>query len=415
MDLALPLVVLALLLAVGIGVLLASKRKVLPPPRTSRDAGTQPLAETKAGDAAKPSEQPGATTPGAEPALQADRAATPATPDGEPGPTVPQESETPERRASDEQQRLALKKGLSTTRSGLISRLAKLFTGNYRIEPALLDAVEEVLISADVGTKTTAKLLDKLRERAEAGELSSEEQIWLALKDEARALLSSNGAGPRALGSERPAVIVVVGVNGAGKTTTIGKLASKFQEQGKRVLLAAADTFRAAAVLQLEVWGRRVGCPVVKGKERADPGSVVFEAINRAAREDFDIVIADTAGRLHTKVPLMDELKKVHRTAMKALGGRPPDEVLLVLDSTTGQNAIQQAHTFRQALDISGIVLTKLDGTAKGGVILGIADEHSVPVRYIGLGEGVEDLREFEAGQFAEVLFAKPDSECIAA
>ncbi|MEM7515973.1 MAG: signal recognition particle-docking protein FtsY, partial [Planctomycetota bacterium] len=184
----------------------------------------------------------------------------------------------------------------------------------------------------------------------------------------------------------------------------IGKLASRMKAEGKKVLLAAGDTFRAAAVLQLEVWGRRVGCEVVKGKDRADPGSVIFDAVKKGMEMGADVVIADTAGRLHTKTPLMDELQKVGRTAEKALG-RPADEVLLVLDSTTGQNAIQQAELFKEALPISGIVLTKLDGTAKGGVILGIVDSHDVPVRYVGIGERVEDLREFEPRAFVDALF----------
>jgi fused signal recognition particle receptor len=210
-------------------------------------------------------------------------------------------------------------------------------------------------------------------------------------------------------------LILIVGVNGAGKTTTIGKLASRFVAEGKKTLLAAGDTYRAAAVLQLEVWGKRVGCPVVKGKEGADPGAVIFEAVKKAQDEGFDLVIADTAGRLHTKAPLMEELKKVERTIQKALGGRAPDEIFLVLDATTGQNAVQQMHIFREALPLTGVVLTKLDGTAKGGMILGIVDEHKVPVRFVGLGEKVEDLREFDAASFVEALFEKPDGETVAA
>jgi len=199
-----------------------------------------------------------------------------------------------------------------------------------------------------------------------------------------------------------------------GKTTTIGKLASRFQDEGKKVVLAAGDTFRAAAVLQLEVWARRVGCEIVKGKDRADPASVIFEAIKKAQGDGSDVVIADTAGRLHTKSNLMEELKKVVRTAEKALE-RPVDEILLVLDSTTGQNAIQQAQLFKDAIPVSGIVLTKLDGTAKGGVVLGIVDEHRIPVRYVGIGERIEDLREFDTDAFVQALFAKPDDETAAA
>ncbi|HET8939776.1 MAG TPA: signal recognition particle-docking protein FtsY, partial [Polyangiales bacterium] len=199
------------------------------------------------------------------------------------------------------------------------------------------------------------------------------------------------------------------------KTTTIGKLAARYSAEGRKVLLAAGDTFRAAAVQQLEYWGKRVNCPVVTGKEGADPGAVIFDAVKRAQDEGYDLVIADTAGRLHTKAPLMEELKKVERTIHKALGGRGADEILLVLDATTGQNAVQQMHMFREALQVSGVVLTKLDGTAKGGMILGIVDEHRVPVRFVGLGERVEDLREFDAKSFVEALFSKPDGETLAA
>ena len=206
----------------------------------------------------------------------------------------------------------------------------------------------------------------------------------------------------------------MVGVNGVGKTTTIGKLATKLKADGKSVLLAAGDTFRAAAVQQLEVWGKRVGCEVVKGKEGADPGAVIFDAIQKAKDTGIDVVLADTAGRLQTKTPLMDELKKIVRTMQKALDGAP-HETLLVLDATNGQNATSQAKMFQEAIPLSGIVLTKLDGTAKGGVILGICDEHKIPVRYVGLGERAEDLREFVADEFVEALFGASAEETAAA
>jgi fused signal recognition particle receptor len=276
------------------------------------------------------------------------------------------------------------------------------------IDPALLEQIEEVLLGADLGPRTAQKILDRLRERMNRHELADEDRVWAALREEAREILGARG-GAIAL-HQKPTVILVVGVNGVGKTTTIGKLASRFTQNGKKVVLAAGDTFRAAAVLQLEVWGRRVGCPVVKGKENADPGAVIFDAIKRAQAEGADIVLADTAGRLHTKLPLMDELKKVGRTVEKALE-RPADEVILVLDSTNGQNAIQQAQIFKEAMSVTGIVLTKLDGTAKGGVVLGIADEHGIPVRYVGIGERVEDLREFDASSFVEALFEKPQED----
>ena len=305
----------------------------------------------------------------------------------------------------------ALRKGLASTRGGFIARLARIFGGRTEIDPKLLDEIEEVLITADVGVQTTAKILGRLRERMGRNELSDPGRIWDAIRDESRAILADSGK-PLSL-TKRPSVILVVGVNGVGKTTTIGKLASRFTQEGKKVVLAAGDTFRAAAVLQLEVWGRRTGCPIVKGKDSADPGSVIFDAIRRAKDEGADVVIADTAGRLHTKAPLMEELKKLGRTVEKALD-RPADEILLVLDSTNGQNAIAQAQMFREALAVTGIVLTKLDGTAKGGVILGIVDEQKVPVRFIGIGEKVEDLREFDAPSFVEALFAKPEEAAAA-
>ncbi|MGE0785820.1 MAG: signal recognition particle-docking protein FtsY [Sandaracinaceae bacterium] len=305
----------------------------------------------------------------------------------------------------------ALKKGLASTRGGFIARLARLFGKKKEVDPELLSEMQEVLLTADIGVRTADSILETLKGRMERGELADSAAMWGALREEARAILGDRGELKLA-GS--PAVILVVGVNGVGKTTTIGKLASRFQDEGKKVMLVAGDTFRAAAVLQLEVWGRRVGCDVVKGKDRADPASVVFDAIKRAQDEGVDVVIADTAGRLHTKANLMEELKKVTRTAEKALG-RGIDETLLVLDSTTGQNAIQQAQLFKEAIEVSGIALTKLDGTAKGGVILGIVAEHGLPVHFVGIGERVEDLREFDAATFVEALFEKPDEETEAA
>jgi fused signal recognition particle receptor len=301
----------------------------------------------------------------------------------------------------------AFRTGLKSTRGNLISRLAGVFRKGRELDPSILDEVEEVLITADVGVHATERILEALRNQMNGGHLSSVDEAWDAIREEARSILASSGHG-LAL-DRKPTVILVVGVNGVGKTTTIGKLASRFDRQNKTLLLAAGDTFRAAAVTQLEVWGRRVGCEVVKGKDRADPGSVIFDAIQRAKDEGLDIVIADTAGRLHTKVPLMDELKKLGRTVEKALG-RPADHVLLVLDATTGQNAIQQAQLFKDALPLSGIVLTKLDGTAKGGVILGIVDRHQVPIEFVGIGEKVEDLKPFDAETFLQALFETPDA-----
>ena len=301
----------------------------------------------------------------------------------------------------------AFRSGLKSTRGNLISRLAGVFRRDRELDTSILDEVEEVLITADVGVHTTERILEALRTQMNSGQLSSADDAWEAIREEARSILASSGQG--LVIGQKPTVILVVGVNGVGKTTTIGKLASRFDRQGKTLLLGAGDTFRAAAVTQLEVWGRRVGCEVVKGKDRADPGSVIFDAIEKAKADGVDIVIADTAGRLHTKVPLMDELKKLGRTVEKALG-RPADHVLLVLDATTGQNAIQQAQLFKEALPLSGIVLTKLDGTAKGGVILGIVDQHQVPIEFIGVGEKVEDLKAFGAEAFLEALFESPEA-----
>lgn len=386
--------------------------------------------EAAAEEAPKKKEAPAREAAKKEPAREEEPAAAEA-PAGEPEPAKEAPAARPAEAAKPEEAPAkvagkpsaedvkALKKGLASTRGGFIARLAKLFGKKTEIDPALLDEMQEVLITADIGVKTSEKILDRLKARLANNELADEDQVWEALREEAREILSTRGRelklGPyRSAGASGPSVILVVGVNGVGKTTTIGKLASKYKEEGKNVILAAGDTFRAAAVLQLEVWGRRVGCDVVKGKERADPASVIFDAIKKAQDGGADLVIADTAGRLHTKTNLMEELKKVVRTAEKALE-REVDEILLVLDSTTGQNAIQQAQLFKDAIPVSGIALTKLDGTAKGGVILGIVDQHDLPVHFVGIGERVEDLREFDAPTFVEALFSKPDDESMAA
>jgi len=408
-------IIVVVLLALGIGGYIALGRggdKALPPapePKKlpqKKKAEPAKKAKPEPAEAKKKAPAEEAAEP-AEAAPTAEEVAEPKAPDPAP--------DAPLRRPSkpSEEDVAALKKGLRSTRGGFIAKLAKLFGGKKEIDPALIDEIEEVLIGADIGVKTTEKILGQLRERLEKNELGDADRVWDAIREEAGGILSASH-GTLTLG-QSPAVILVVGVNGVGKTTTIGKLASRYTEEGKKVILAAGDTFRAAAVLQLEVWGRRTKCKVVRGKERADPGSVIFDAIKTAKDEGADIVIADTAGRLHTKTPLMDELKKVHRTCEKALDGRAADEVILVLDSTNGQNAIQQAEMFKDALPISGIALTKLDGTAKGGVILGIVDQHQVPVRFIGIGERVEDLREFDAPSFVEALFEKPDDETMAA
>lgn len=306
----------------------------------------------------------------------------------------------------------SLRKGLAATRGGFIAKLTALFQGKKEFDPAILERLEEVMLASDVGPKTSQTILTRLREALDRNELRDTEAVWTALRAEATRILTIGGGAIRL--TAKPTVVLLVGVNGVGKTTTIGKLATRYNASNKKVVLAAGDTFRAAAVQQLEVWGRRVGAEVVRGKEGADPGAVAFDATNQAKAVGADLLLVDTAGRLHTKVPLMDEIRKVRKTIAKAMDGAP-HETLLVLDATTGQNALQQAILFRDALDLTGIVLTKLDGTAKGGIVLGICDELRVPVRYVGLGERAEDLREFYADEFVEALFGGGEGEIAAA
>ena len=297
-----------------------------------------------------------------------------------------------------------LKKGLARTKGGFIARLGSLFSSKARLDDEVIDEVEEILFTADIGVKTTEDLVESLRQRLDKGEVDDPKAIWKHIKDRASEMLALQEARPLDPTSAKPFVILVVGVNGTGKTTTIGKMAMRLKDQSLDVMLAGADTFRAAAVEQLEVWGERSSCPVIKGKEGADPSSVVVDALKQAKEKGVDVVIADTAGRLHTKVELMEELQKVGRSISKWVDGAP-HEVLLVLDSTMGQNAIAQARLFKEAMDVSGLVLTKLDGTAKGGVVLGICNELKLPVRFIGIGEKIEDLRVFDPQAFIEVLF----------
>ena len=303
----------------------------------------------------------------------------------------------------------ALAPGLARTRAGWVSRLGQLFVGKREIDPGLVEEIEKVLLTADIGVRTSQKLLEEIRVSLGKRELMDPKAVWNYLRKRSVEFLRVQ-APEVEFSRAHPLVLLAIGVNGSGKTTTIGKLASKFKANGKSVLLVAGDTFRAAATEQLEVWGARAGAPVVRGKEGSDPSSVVFEGIKRAQSDGIDVVIADTAGRLHTKTNLMDELQKVRRVIGKALEGAP-HETWLVIDATNGQNAIAQAQIFTQAMSVTGIVLTKLDGTAKGGVILGIADQLGIPVRYIGVGERVEDLREFDAEEFVEALFEFVEEE----
>jgi fused signal recognition particle receptor len=326
------------------------------------------------------------------------------------------EAEEARRRAEEEERRKVaaeagktLAAGLERTRGGFVARLSALLGAGKPVDESILAELEEVLFTADIGVKTASRLLETVRERVRSRELHDAEKVKAALRAEILRILSLDGkvAGEQALtvGDARPWVLLIVGVNGSGKTTSIGKLAAKLKAAGHSVLLGAGDTFRAAAGEQLEIWAERVGAPVVRGKEGGDPASVCFEAVQRGVAEKVDVVLCDTAGRLHTKAPLMEELKKVKRVVAKACPGAP-HETLLVLDSTTGQNGIAQARQFHEALGVTGLVLTKLDGTAKGGVVIGICDELGIPVRYVGVGESVADLKPFDPQAFVEALFA---------
>lgn len=313
------------------------------------------------------------------------------------------QEEEAERRKIEAQAGKTLAEGLSRTRGGFIAGLNSLLGRDKVVDESVLAELEDVLFSADIGVKTATDLIDYARDRLKAKDLADAGKLKDAIRDQVSRIVDV-GAPPSNFEGAKPYVVMVAGVNGAGKTTTIGKLTAKLTAEGKKVLLAAGDTFRAAATEQLEVWAKRSDVPVVKGKEGSDPGAVVFDALKKAQAEDFDVVLCDTAGRLHTKAPLMEELRRVKRVMDKALPGAP-HEVLLVLDSTNGQNAIAQAREFHSALDVDGIVLTKLDGTAKGGVIIGISDELKIPVRYVGIGEAIGDLKPFEPKEFVEALF----------
>ena len=295
-----------------------------------------------------------------------------------------------------------LKEGLSKTREGFVGRIENLVSGGKKIDDELYDEIEELLIQADVGVNTAVALIDDLRQVVKERKVSDASELKGILKDLIADLMGEDQSAINLTGT--PAVIVVVGVNGVGKTTSIGKLAHNYRQQGRKVLLAAGDTFRAAAIDQLQIWGDRVGCDVIKHNEGADTAAVVYDAVQAARAREADILIVDTAGRLHTKTNLMEELKKLFRVISRELPDAP-NEVLLVLDATTGQNAISQAKTFGEASGVTGIILTKLDGTAKGGVVLGIKTELNIPVKYIGVGETIEDLREFDPTEFVAALF----------
>ncbi|MBO6246868.1 MAG: signal recognition particle-docking protein FtsY [Anaerovibrio sp.] len=298
-----------------------------------------------------------------------------------------------------------LKKGLTKTRETITEKIEKLVIGYADIDDDLLDELEEILIMADVGVNTTDNLMEAVRKGIKKKEINSPEDLKPFLAKKISELLTKDSDTTKIV-QEGPTVILVIGVNGVGKTTTIGKLSNYYREQGKTVMLAAADTFRAAAIDQLEIWGERTNAKVIRHEENSDPAAVAFDAVKAAVARNVDILLIDTAGRLQTKSNLMEELKKINRVIQREIPDAP-HETLLVLDATTGQNAISQAKLFTEAAPISGVVLTKLDGTAKGGVVIGIKAELSMPVKWIGVGEGVDDLRPFVAEDFAKALFEK--------
>ena len=301
-----------------------------------------------------------------------------------------------------------LDKGLSKTKEGVFSKLARIVAGKSQVDDAILDDLEEVLITSDVGVETTLRIIERIEKRVARDKYINTNELNRILREEITALLTENGveeSGEFTVpAAKKPYVIMVVGVNGVGKTTTIGKLAYQYKKRGNSVYLGAADTFRAAAVEQLMIWGERVGVPVVKQKMGADPASVAFDTLSSAKANNADVVIIDTAGRLHNKLNLMNELTKIKKVMEKIVPGAP-HEVLLVLDGSTGQNAFEQAKQFTAATEVNELAITKLDGTAKGGVVIGISDHFKIPVKYIGLGEGMEDLQVFRRKEFVDSLF----------
>jgi fused signal recognition particle receptor len=296
-----------------------------------------------------------------------------------------------------------LKLGLKKTTDGLVGRIDTLVLGRKEIDADTLEELEEILITSDIGVKTSVELIRTLEQRMGRNELKDGLALRAALKDEILARLEAHHR-PLDMSGQHPFVLLVIGVNGVGKTTTIGKLAARYSATGKKVLLAAADTFRAAAAEQLQSWGERAGVDVVSHKEGADPSAVVFDACRAAVARKVDILIVDTAGRLHTKVNLMEEMKKIRRVIDREIPGAP-HETLLVVDAATGQNAVSQARLFKDAAGVTGIALTKLDGTAKGGIVVAVSHEFALPVRYIGVGEAIDDLRDFDPREFTDALF----------
>ena len=304
-------------------------------------------------------------------------------------------------------------KVIKKTKEGFFQRLSRTIAGKSRIDDSVLDAIEEALVASDIGVETTLKIVDSLEARVERDKYLTYDELVEFLREEIGILLDVDGAAPAEEPldlSKKPLVVMVVGVNGVGKTTTIGKLAARYKAMGKKVMIGAADTFRAAAVEQLEIWAGRAGVSIVKQGMGSDPASVAFDTVKSAVAKDMDVVLIDTAGRLHNRTDLMNELTKI-RNVMRKVVPDAPHEVLLVLDASTGQNAYQQAREFSRATDITSLAITKLDGTAKGGVVIGIVDQLKVPVKFIGVGEGVEDLKVFDRKEFVSSIFSREDIE----
>ena len=350
---------------------------------------------------------PPAVTP---PALEAEPAAR------RPAPAV---ESAEDRRRREERERYA--RGLVQTRGGFVARLAAIFKARPKVTGDLKDEIETILFTADIGTRTAQKLLDRVSDVLDQGAVADPDAVWAVIRAAAREILDLRPPPLDYAPAVRPYVLLMIGVNGVGKTTTLGKLAAMHAAAGRRVLLVAGDTYRAAAAEQLEVWAQRTGAAIHMGKEGADPSSVIHDGVLRGRREGFDVVLCDTAGRLHTKKELMAELGKVRRSVVKALARDLPEEAaaaiqgphdtFLVLDATIGQNALAQAELFKETMDFTGLVLTKLDGTAKGGVVLGVCDAMRVPVRFVGIGERVDDLRDFDPELFIDALFAPAEGD----
>ena len=398
-------------------------------PQTPEAAVAEEIQETAGTDSAaepvvavendlKPQEEPAVeTTPAddsiqwedriesaAEPVLTGEEPQEPAAKTAPPDDAVPKE---PDKKGLFRR----LQERLGKTRDSLVRRVDELFLGKREIDAALLDDLEEILITADLGVNTTLDLLDEIRSRVSRQELKDSQALKQALKEKIESFFDGyDQTAEMELVQDGPFVMMVVGVNGVGKTTTIGKIANKFVQSGRSVLLVAADTFRAAAIDQLKVWGRRIGVDVVAKEQGADPSSVIYDAMDYAVGKNFDVIIIDTAGRLHTKVNLMEELKKIRRVIDKKMAGAP-HEIMLILDATTGQNSISQARLFNEAVGLTGLTLTKLDGTAKGGIVVNICHDFQIPIRFIGIGEKLEDLRDFDPREFIEALFANDSRE----